>query len=109
MKMIFRYLAALLVAVSMATMALGQQAPPSGKAARYKQKIEKYGTGHRILVETHDGKVFAGKITEIKDSSVVIDEVDLKAKVDLDYDQISYVEGNYAGKGAFGKRVRPHR
>ena len=105
-----RSFAALLAILSMVSVSFAQQ---QGKAAtrgeKYKQKIVKLGVGHSILVESAGKRAVSGHIAEIKDSSVVIDEVDLKTKIEIAYDDITYVEGNYGGKGITGARVRPKR
>jgi hypothetical protein len=106
----WRLSAAFLLVLTILPMIYGQrQAKAVDQGLKYKQKITKLGIGHSILVETSGKRVLAGRIAEIKDSEVVIDEVDLKAKVNVAYDDITYVEGNYGGKGITGARVRPHR
>lgn len=80
------------------------------KAQEAKNKIVKIGVGNDITIVDKDGNEFYGSVKEIGASSVSINEVDQKVKVEINYVRIKKVRKDYgATRGYNGKRFSPRR
>jgi hypothetical protein len=79
-------------------------------AQKMKEEVVKIGQGNDITIVRRDGQEFYGTISKIEDDFVSISEVDLKAKIEIDYQQIKKVSKGYGHKKAWnGKRIPPRK
>ena len=95
------------------------QTPPprsnaSAQLATETQKIEeqiaKIGVGSDVTIVRRDGQEFYGSIGNIDSDSVFIRDVELKANVEINYQQIKKVSKGYGNSRALnGKRIPPKR
>ena len=75
---------------------------------KIKEKIVKIGTGNNVTIVRRDGTSFHGSITKIDTASVIVDEVDLRANVEINYQQIKNVDKGYSPIAPLtGKRLPP--
>lgn len=75
-----------------------------------KERILKIGLGHDVTIARRDGQEFYGRIERIEDDHVIIYEVDLKAKVEIYFEQIKKVSKGYGSTRAWnGKRIPPKK
>jgi hypothetical protein len=75
-----------------------------------KERIGKIGRGKDVTIVRRDGREFYGRIESIEDDRVSIYEVDLKAKVEINFDQIKKVSKGYGNSRAWnGKRIPPKK
>ena len=80
----------------------------AAETQRIKEKIVKIGTGNDITIVRRDGQSFHGAITTIGTDSVTVNEVDLRANVELNYQQIKQVDRGYSRASPLtGKRLPP--
>lgn len=75
-----------------------------------KEKIAKIGKRGDITIKRRDGQQFCGTIVSVGEDSVIVREVDLKANVEINYQQIKSVEKGYTDTRTLsGNRVPPKR
>lgn len=80
------------------------------KAQEIKDKITKIGVGNDITIIDKDGNEFYGSVREIGASSVSINEVDQKVKVEINYVRIKKIHKDYgATRGYGGRRISTRR
>jgi hypothetical protein len=75
-----------------------------------KERILKIGLGHDVTIVRRDGQEFYGRIERIEDAFVVLYEIDLKANVEIHFEQIKKVSKGYGSSRAWnGKRIPPKK
>jgi len=76
--------------------------------AKIKSKITKLGVGSNITVVERGGNTFHGSIGQIGDDSFTVSEVDLKANVEIRYDQVKHLDKGYTQASPItGQRMPP--
>jgi hypothetical protein len=81
------------VILSFSGIAAGQASV--SETAKTKAKIAKLGVGTDVTVVGRAGKTFHGSIGKVGDDSFSVNEVDLKANVEIRYDQVKRLEKGY--------------
>jgi hypothetical protein len=82
----------------------------AAESRKIKDQIAKIGSGNDITIVRRDGQEFYGSILSINDESVVVREVDLKANVEINYQDIKKVSKGYGSAKAWnGKRIPPKK
>jgi threonine dehydratase len=77
---------------------------------KIKGKIVKIGAGNDITIVRRDGQEFYGTISKIADDYVTVSDVDLKANVEIYYQQVRKVSKGYGNSKAWnGKRIPPKK
>ena len=100
-------LLAFLGVITVTTRAHGQ-APVTDSAKKIREKITKIGIGGEITIEQRAAKTLHGAVVQINADTVLISEVDLKANVEVHYDQIKSVDKGYSHADPLtGKRMPP--
>jgi hypothetical protein len=75
-----------------------------------KERIVKIGLGQDVTIVRRDRQEFYGRIERIEDELVVIYEVDLKANLEIHFEQIKKVSKGYGNSRAWnGKRIPPKK
>jgi hypothetical protein len=75
-----------------------------------KERILKIGRGNDVTIVRRDGREFYGRIESIEDDHVSIYEVDLKAKIEINDEQIKKASKGYGSTRAWnGKRIPPKK
>lgn len=76
--------------------------------AKTKARITKLGVGADVTVAERGGKTFHGSIGQIGPDTFTISEVDLKANVEIRYDQVKRLEKGYSPASPItGQRTSP--
>jgi len=97
---------------------LQAQTPQQNEAAiklaaetkKIKEQISKIGPVKDVTIIRRDGQEFYGRIEKIEDDFVVIYDVDLKAKVEIHFEDIKQVSKGYGHTRAWnGKRIPPKK
>lgn len=75
-----------------------------------REQIAKIGSGNEITIVRRDGQEFYGSVLKIDDDSVIVNDADLKANVEIPYQQIVKVSKGYGHSRAWnGKRIPPRK
>lgn len=97
---------------------LQAQTPQKNEAAitlaaetkKVKEQILTIGPGKDVTIVRRDGQEFYGSIEKIQDDLVAIYDVDLKARVEIYFEQIKKVSKGYGNSRAWnGKRIPPKK
>ncbi|HEY3038480.1 MAG TPA: hypothetical protein VGJ66_07065 [Pyrinomonadaceae bacterium] len=97
---------------------LQAQTPPKSDAAsklaeetkKVKERILKISRGNDVTIVRRDGREFYGRIESLEDDRVSIYEVDLKAKIEIYFEEIKKVSKGYGSTRAWnGKRIPPKK
>jgi hypothetical protein len=97
---------ATLLVLSFAAMVGAQSS--SSDAAKTKNRITKFGVGADVTVVERGGKTFHGAIGQINNDTFTISEVDLKANVEIRYDQVKRLDKGYSQPSPItGQRMPP--
>jgi hypothetical protein len=79
-------------------------------AAKARDKIVKLGVGKDVTLVRRDGREFYGSIVEIKPDAVMVDEVDMKVRIELRFDELKKVAEGYGSSRAWnGTRIPPKK
>src|SRR5262245_13939066 len=82
----------------------------AAETKKAKEQISKIGPGNDVTIVRRDGQEFYGRIEKIEDDLVAIYDVDLKAKVEIRFEQIKQVSKGYGHTRAWnGKRIPPKK
>jgi hypothetical protein len=80
----------------------------AAETQKIKEKITKMGIGADATISQREGKTFHGAISQINADSFVLSDVDLKANVELRYDQIKRIDKGYSHPDPItGRRTPP--
>lgn len=82
----------------------------AAETKKVKEQIREIGPGKDVTIVRRDGQHFYGAIERIEDDLVAIYDVDLKAKVEIYFEQIKKVSKGYGHARAWnGKRIPPKK
>src|SRR5438552_2842521 len=73
----------------------------AAETQKIKDQIVKIGTGSEITIVRRDGQEFYGSIEKIDTDSVILRDADLKANVEIIYQQIKKVSKGYGHSRAW--------
>ena len=107
--MVHKILFATLTVFFILSFGVAAQAQSSASdTAKTKAKITKLGVGAPVTIVQHGGKTFHGALAQIGPDTFTVSEVDLKANVEIRYDQVKHLDKGYSPASPItGQRQAP--
>src|SRR4051812_24300560 len=99
-------IALLAVLLTVLCASVTQAQSSASETAKTKAKITKLGVGADVTVAENGGKTFHGAIDQINADTFTMREVDLKANIEIRYDQVKHLDKGYTPPDPLtGKRL----